>query len=158
MAGDNAGLRQCFQPTWEKGLPEGSPSFPVKGTRGWISGEGAEWSVACMVCSCLRAQQKKPSESVPFSLIALKSGLQQGILPPKIRVMYFPSVLPSLLLGFCQLCPLTGTSQYAKSSWWVRAQMLPPAVLAWTDPKWRVGCRAEKFYITKKWDFSILCN
>lgn len=115
-AGDNAGLRQCFQPTWEKGLPESSPSFPVKGTRGWISGEGAEWSVACMVCSCLQAQQKKPSESVPFSLIALKSGLQQGILPPKIRVMYFPSVLPSLLLGFCQLCPLTGTSQYAKSS------------------------------------------
>lgn len=54
-AGDEAGLRACLQPTWEKS----STCFPVKGTMGWISGEGAEWSAACMVCSCLWVHQKK---------------------------------------------------------------------------------------------------
>lgn len=70
--------------------------------------------------------RRKPSESVPFSLTALKSGMQRGILPPKIHVTYFPSALPPLLLAPDSCIHLLGPASMPRAADRFE-HMLPPS-------------------------------
>lgn len=100
----SSGPRECLQPTWEKGASREQHILPCKGHHGLDFGGGQNGVLLVWFVPAFGHIRRKPSESVPFSLIALKSGLQQGILPPKIQVTYSPSVLP-LLHDSCQLHP-----------------------------------------------------